>query len=306
MRAPLPWAFALPAVLAACTVWQHGNASLPATSGARDIKTHDLVYITTWNQVWAYTLPGGVGAAYFNVRGAQNPCSDAAGDVYIPEYGPDNIVEYAHGGEHQIAVFADAGQTPASCGTDPTTGDLAVANYGTALTPGNIVVYSSPERAPRKYVDPGLYSYWFCAYDGSGNLYVDGSNRHGQTVLAELPKGGSVFTNTRISKWIRSPGSLQWDGQYMTIVDYVRHSIDRLVYSGHKLRVTGETHLNAWRAAPGQQVAIDGSTIVALPKRFTRAAGLWAYPAGGNPTKILKRLISVKLYIDGVTVSVAP
>ena len=62
-------------------------------------------------------------------------CVDKAGDVWIVEEGPNEIVEYAHGGITPIATLTDPNNGPQACAVDAKdAGNLAVANAQT-LTP---------------------------------------------------------------------------------------------------------------------------------------------------------------------------
>src|SRR3984957_3165523 len=74
------------------------------------------------------------------------------------------------------------------CDVDPASGTLAVtsANAG-----GGISLYAHGKGAAISYSDGSLIATYFCGFDGSGNLYVDGLNQYYDFALDELQKGGS-------------------------------------------------------------------------------------------------------------------
>jgi len=103
---------------------------------------------------------------------------------------------YAHGGASPIATLSDSGYDPYACSFDPSTGNLAVANYSTYLggsSPGNVAVYPSARGDPTDYTDDELWRYFNCGYDNKGDLFLDGLDDTQHSVFAELPKGSGTF-----------------------------------------------------------------------------------------------------------------
>lgn len=119
----------------------------PSTSGV------DLVYISSYtNVVWVYSYPNG--ALVGTLTGFNNPsgiCSDANGNVWITNSNAGTIIEYAHGSTTPIATLNDSGQTPVDCAVDPTTGNLAAADYVS-----NVAVYQNAQGSPTYYSTVGL------------------------------------------------------------------------------------------------------------------------------------------------------
>ncbi len=74
----------------------------------------------------------------------------------------------------------------------------------------------------------------------SGNLFADGfnSNRAG-FALVELPNGGNKFCTITTSNTVRFPGSVQWDGTYLTVLDQNVDAIYRYTVSGTKATLKG-------------------------------------------------------------------
>ena len=60
---------------------------------------------------------------------------------------------------------------------------------------------------------------YFLGYDKTGNLFVDGYDSSYKFHYAELPAGGSSFTDITLSQTPVGSGNVQWDGKYMAVGD---------------------------------------------------------------------------------------
>jgi hypothetical protein len=189
---------------------------------------HELLYVSNWNssKVTVYTYPEGhlVG----KLTGFAQPygeCTDNSGNVFITNFNGSNIFEYRHGSVTPKAVISDSGEHPAGCSVDPTTGNLAVNNsYTVSNEAGSISLYryNSHHRwgTPTIYSDSSFFYMYFCGFDASGNLFVDGYTDYGGSfILAVLPAGSGTFRNLSLDQIIEVPGGIMWDGQYMTLAD---------------------------------------------------------------------------------------
>ena len=185
--------------------------------------TSDLLYVTDvgTNSVYAYTYPEGALAG--TLTGFDSPvrdCSDIAGNVYVTNTNAETVLEYAHGGESPIATFKDKGFLPVDCSVDPTTGTLAVTNYGpSGSNTGSVAIYPRAGKAPKVYRAANVQAYLFCAYDNSGNLYVDGLNDSYDFLLIELPKGATKFIRIKLHQSFSAWGGVQTTGDYVAIGD---------------------------------------------------------------------------------------
>src|SRR5580658_9059494 len=66
----------------------------------------DLLYVTDGELVKIYTYPQDTFVATLgNFGSVYGMCSDVAGDVFIPEYYQNTVLEYAHGGTSPIATI---------------------------------------------------------------------------------------------------------------------------------------------------------------------------------------------------------
>jgi hypothetical protein len=309
------------ALLSACSNGASpGSSSVLPNSGASrleqswmagDTANQDLFYISdrSTDKVYAYAYPQGTLEG--TLHGFHSPaglCADKAGDIWVAEQGSAQIKEYAHGGTKAIAVLDDPGQVPVSCAIDPSTGNLAVANYYTRRKHnghGSIAIFTDAKGKPTLYKGSlGLYGY-FCGYDDKGNLFVDGtSHASGGFLFQELAKGSAELRNiTLTGGTIYFPGQVQWDGKYVAVGDqtYGRKlgasGIFRTTGAGGK--IVGVTTLTGY----GDVVEfwIQGGTLVA-PNYSARLALLYKYPAGGYPKKTITGLREP----FGAVVSLAP
>ena len=107
-------------------VAQHaGGAGHNASWMLPEAKNEDLLYVTNYSVVTVYTYPQGklVGTLR-GFNSASGACVDAAGDVFVANFKPFAVYEYAHGGTKRIATYKGVGAY--SCALDPVSGDLAV------------------------------------------------------------------------------------------------------------------------------------------------------------------------------------
>lgn len=277
--------------------------TLPTTGGqttaawmSGDETTGDLLYVADQNknQVDVYSmsdhklvgkLTGFDGLAFM--------CVDGAGDIFIPNYGQHEVLEYAHGGTTPIATLQDSVASPYSCSVDPETGNLAVANYSTASGAGSIAVYTHAQGQPQIYQGPGANL--FCAYDDKGNLFIEAfttGSQGNQFKFSELRKGAKIFNNVALESIPAYPNGLQWTGSYMAIGTgskkgpssgdtYIYHvqlaqGVGKTIGSTHLVERAGTTNFFISR----DRIAVTGGS----PSTDTR---LFAYPAGGTTTMTL-------------------
>ena len=152
-----------------------------------DAKKRNLLYVTDQGtgEVKVFSYPQG--KLHGTLTGFNEPageCADRAGDVFIVDGFANEVYEYAHGGKTPIATLSEPGEFPLGCSVDPSTGNLAVANYcsgasGQCTGPGSLAIYLDAKGSPTQYADPKLSHVDFCGYDAQGNLFVDGNGING-------------------------------------------------------------------------------------------------------------------------------
>ncbi|HLY03831.1 MAG TPA: hypothetical protein VKR56_15200 [Candidatus Cybelea sp.] len=282
-----------------------GGSALTATSG-------DLLYVANRRAsdgVSVLTFPQGKFVAKITSVGLpQGICSDAAGNVWIGAYDSSRrasfFYEFAHGGTKPIETLQTRDYIE-GCAVDPATGDLA--GFGSPRSAyGDIEIWPGA-RQGKPIVHKLGFEPTCGGFDDSSNFFVDGVL--GSTfnfILAELPNGGGKVRNIQLSKFASfAPGSVQWDGKYMSIgVLGLREKawqVYRFQVSGTTGKVVGVVHLRNLAVTPRYWIA--GNEIVATQRATTvRHLGLYDYPAGGQRIELYSSFYDPA----GVTVSVPP
>ncbi len=151
--------------------------------------------------------------------------------------GQDQITEYRVPSK-PIKTLSVAFSFPTSCAMN-TSGDLAVGNYDG----GQVAIFKNASGTPTVYNTP-MDEEFFDGYDNQGNLFADGftGDRSG-FALAELPKGSSKFVTIKTSNTVGFPGSVQWDGTYLTVFDQYAASTYQYTVSGTKATLKGTVTL---------------------------------------------------------------
>jgi hypothetical protein len=162
-----------------------------------------------------------------------------------------------------------------------TSGDLAVGvllgnSYGAG---GQVVIFKNAQGSGKVYNTP-LYKEYFNGYDPAGNLFADGEDISGNFQLVELPKGHKKFVTITTSNSPQFPGSVQWDGTYITV-------FDQLTTETYQYTVSGTT------ATLKKTVQYTGAsdcaqTWIVKGLMYCGDAGnnngeVFKYPAGGSP-----------------------
>jgi hypothetical protein len=260
---------------------------------APDAKQQSLLYVSDLNSgdVGVFSYPRGRRKG--KLTGFSSPhglCVDKKGDVFVTSEGTGNIIEFAHGGSTPIATLADPGYMPNGCSIDPTNGNLAVANiFADHSGGGSIAVFKNAAGTPKIYTASNMFYYYFCGYDASGNLFVDGQNYHGVVALAELPARSKKMTPINVNQQIQYPGGIQWDGKYVAVVNRYYLSGPSVIYqftiNGSQATLAGTTQLGS--SCDVLQFWIDGKRVIA-PSGCTPYVQYFSYPAGGAPTKSIR------------------
>ncbi|MGA8575250.1 MAG: hypothetical protein WB609_06095 [Candidatus Cybelea sp.] len=289
------------------------SAPVPASPSTRWTKSGQLLYAATIEgHAFVFSYPhGGIVGTFTIGTGDQvwGACADSNGNVYftVEQNATSSLIEeYAHGGTTPIATLHDDGYVASDCSSDPLTGDLAVTSYDQGTNgSNNVAIYRHARGTPKRYFDSQM-SVAFCGYDGSGNLFVDGS---GSYQLAELAKGSAALTNFSLSPPLVRPGGVEWDGTNLAIEDsgFARRfaAIDRVQISRSGASILGTTHLKGL-ANRGVTFWISGGDVVTTAGQQDTLIGRWQYPAGGKPVKIFRAhgIRGEELY--AVAISAAP
>lgn len=260
-------------------------------------KQQALVYVTNANNgtVFVYSYPKGIMEG--ELTGFEEPygaCADRAGDVWIVDDEKSSISEFAHGDTTPIRTLNDSGEYPAGCSVDPATGNLAVMNYETTSRgEGGVSIYRKAKGKPKTYTDTSISRGWFCSYDTSGDLFLDGYQSGSSGFqLAEVPQGSDTFSNITVNQSIKVPGGVQWDGEYLAVAD--ENGPGSGVIYQFSLNGSSGTEVSASTLDSSQNIHqfwIDPArNRVVVPSASLGTVGYWTFPAGGNPTKTIDGL----------------
>jgi hypothetical protein len=276
--------------------------------------TSDLLYVGTLGQgLSMYRYPEGklVGVVKNpNFSYLAGECVDSLGDVFVTNLGNNEIFEYGHGSKILLQTLAaPTGNNTIDCSVDPTTGNLAVSLlHGRSDRTGGVAIYPHAQGSPQIYTTPRIRRYYFCGYDDRGNLFIDGRPPTGYFRLAELPAGSSKFVDIKLDQTIGEPGSVLWDGKYLVVGDQYAPDVYEFRIRGSRGTLVNTTPLIGIKPHQTADRAfwIQGNRIVVATgtKAYPQGAvDFFAYPAGGNATKMVSKDVRHPL---GLTVSLPP
>ena len=195
--------------------------------------------------------------------------------------GVNQITEYHVPRKPLKTLSAPAGSMPSSCAMNAG-GDLAVGILS-GTDAGDVLIFKNASGTPTIYTTP-LIQEFFDGYDNQGNLFADGFNRFDRFTLAELPKSGSQFQTITTDNTVHFPGSVQWDGKYLTVLDQLTNAISRYTVSGTQATSNGTVTLKG-SADCAQSWIVKG--IVYCGDAGNDDGEVFKYPAGGSPIAIL-------------------
>jgi DNA-binding beta-propeller fold protein YncE len=258
-------------------------------------KSSALLYVSSLDipsvLVYNYTT-GKLAGEIFGRSQVEGLCVDKAGNIWIASVGLGKIFKYAHGGAHPIATLRDPNEAPWGCAVDPTTGDLAVANFESDTGgAGSISIYKNAAGTPKIYPAPSELLYLaFVAYGPDGTLYLDGTTQSGSGRtfgLASFKNG--TFTALSLNPAIPDARALAVVGSKLNIANDDNPgapSIDRYTVKGSNATKAGSTPLSDAYVVSGFDIV--GKTIAIGDSNGYEQNGsveYFAYPAGGSPTK---------------------
>jgi hypothetical protein len=169
---------------------------------------------------------------------------------------------------------------PSSCAMD-TSGDLAVGIlYASGAGGGDVVIFKNASGSGTAYSTP-LDEEFFDGYDNQGNLFADGFS--GNFALVELPKGSSKFITITTSNTVGFPGSVQWDGTYLTVFDQDANELYQYTVSGTTATLKGTVSFSG-SSDCAQTWIVQG--LIYCGDAGNEGAEVFNYPAGGSPTAV--------------------
>jgi hypothetical protein len=228
-------------------------------------------------------------------------CVDGKGDIWITDYMGGQVTEYAHGGS-TVLKRLKAATLQTACSIDPTTGNLAVGFFS-----GGIYVWKKARGTPKVYTSAACPNLWGPGYDDKGNLFAEAAVTASGVFVCWLPEGGSSLSVIPFDQTINYGADAMWDGKYMTFADQSYGGLElqagvyqaKLISSG-SLVLVGKTGLpdpcgNSDVLQPfivGRKNTPNnreqGFGAIGSNNSCLTNVDIWRYPAGGNPSYIIK------------------
>lgn len=260
-------------------------------------KGQALLYVSSnYSYENVYSFPQGKLLQTLTIPGGpQALCTDKLGDVYIPQAFGEIVAEYPHGGTAPIGSWEFRNVAPQGCAVDPFTGNVAVAG-------GKVVIFG-PSGNANVYSNSAVEDFYYATYDAGSNLFVVAYTFASGYQLWELRKGSSTLKQVTLPFDLCCPEDVQWDGQYLAIggpQGAQKPTIVRLEVKAYRAKIRGRVHLS-YPQSYTSQFWIQGSRLIHSDYGGDDVA-FFKYPAGGSPTKVIKR---AGPYVVGITVSVA-
>ncbi|MBD5655879.1 MAG: hypothetical protein IAI50_11970 [Candidatus Eremiobacteraeota bacterium] len=138
--------------------------------------------------------------------------SDIKGNLYVADKGNSRVQIYAAGFASPPTTLQDPGQYPLDVDSFANGAYIAVANVATtAGGAGSVSIFKGSTLLSNVSV-PNNQNVFFCAFDASGNLYVDGLDTNESPIIGEIPNatsGGSTFVPLTTTNSIGYATSIQ-------------------------------------------------------------------------------------------------
>jgi len=165
---------------------------------------------------------------------------------------------------------------PTSCAMN-TSGDLAVGIYDN----GAVLIFKNANGSGTAY-PTSLGAEFFDGYDAQGNLFADGFS--GSSFgLVELPKGAGKFITLKTSNVVQFPGSVQWDGSYLTVFDQIANATYRYTISGTNATLQNTIHYTG-SSDCAQTWIVKG--LIYCGDAGNNDGEVFKYPDGGSPVAV--------------------
>jgi hypothetical protein len=196
--------------------------------------------------------------------------------------GADEITEYQVPQKSLKTLAITGGSLPSSCAMNAD-GDLAVGIlFGTEK--GAIALFKKASGTPA-FIKTPLDTEFFDGYDNKGNLFFDGTAQSVPFQLDEIPAGTTTVRTITTSNTVSFPGSVQWDGTYLTVEDQKANAIYRYSIGGTKATLKNTVRLNGSSDCAQTWIAAG---VVYCADAGADGGEVFKYPQGGKPVAVLQ------------------
>jgi hypothetical protein len=172
------------------------------------------------------------------------------------------------------------GSMPSSCAMD-TNGDLAVGILD-GPSSGDVDIYKNASGSGT-FVKTPLAREYFDGYDNKGNLFFDGFTAGSAFQLDELPKGSKTVQTITTSNTVQFPGSVQWDGTYMTVFDQLANNLYQYKIKGTKAILKGTV---SFSGSNDCAQTWNAGGVIYCGDAGNDNGSVFSYPAGGSPIAV--------------------
>jgi hypothetical protein len=276
--AALGGAAAMPAAAAGIARGPVATADTAGDVLVSNAKTNSLDVYSTSGRL-KRRVPG------FTATGAL--AAGAAGRLYDVVTTRSTVLLYASDYKTIVATLADPGQYPAGVAYDARSGTVGVTNIlSTAGGSGSVSFFSNNATTPCVTVsDPAWSHVYFGAFDARGDLYVDGQDLAGNTLIGVVKGGCSAahIETLSTSKPLGFPGGIGVTPRGdLAILDQLVAAVDTYKPPvGLKLGAPVAT--TPLTDGGGNLIfARSGTTLWTLSSNVGPVLE-YAYPAGGSP-----------------------
>lgn len=182
-------------------------------SSAAPKAKNPVAFISDWDNDVVDIINSEGSVTTLHVYGPEGLAVDASHKLYVVEGGGSNVLIYSPPYNGSPKVLTNAGVQPVGVAVDRY-GNVAVTSLGsTSVGPGAIVFYAKGHTSPTNTITANAQfaGDYYCAFDASGNLYVDSKNGSGPFEAGEVVGGitGNAVTPLTTGNLVQYPGGMQ-------------------------------------------------------------------------------------------------
>ncbi|HEX8816850.1 MAG TPA: hypothetical protein VF753_15235 [Terriglobales bacterium] len=175
------------------------------------------------NAVWWYDTKGDLlGTITNNLLNPQGLVTDAKNNLYVADTGNSNLLIYAKPYTKTPKTLDASGWYPVGISQFNNGEWVAAANiFATNGDAGSVLIYRY-NKLVRTITNSSFFEYYFCAFDSKGNLFVDGRDDNGNTILGVVlsaTAGGSTLKVISTGNTIEFPGGIAVNASGQVAID---------------------------------------------------------------------------------------